>query len=120
MGIPLTKDQGITVSLSTLASIGSALLAVWAMAGPLAERALAGEIDKKMEEKLSPINEALKISTESTVDSLITSISALKYKRDNCSPRPMCWEQRDQLDLDTAERKLATAEKVLAALKQAQ
>jgi hypothetical protein len=114
----LTKDQGLTVSLSTLASVAGSLLAVWAMAAPLAERALAGEIDKKMEAKLTPINEALKISTESTIDSLVTSISALRYKRDNCSPRPMCWEQRDQLDLDTAERKLRTAESVLAALNQ--
>jgi len=118
MGIRLTKEQGITVSLSTLASIVGSLLAVWAMAAPLAERALAGEIDKKMEAKLTPINDALKISTESTVDSLVTSISALRYKRDNCQPRPMCWLERDQLDLDTAERKLVTAEKVLAALNQ--
>jgi len=112
MGIKLSRDQTITVSWSTLASIVGSLTAVWMFAGPLAESALAGEIAKQV----APLTTAQVITITATVKNLQKQIAALEFKRDMCRGSD-CWSVRDQEDLASAKDDLVAAQAALTALK---
>jgi hypothetical protein len=118
MGINMTKDQGITVSVSTLASIAATLGSIWLFAAPIAETALAGEIEKQLEQKIKPIQDANIITITATVRNLQNAIIALEFKRDMCGASPDCWTVRDAGDLQAARNDLSAAQAALTALKQ--
>lgn len=125
MPMKMTKDQGLTISASTIVSIVGSLGAVWAFAAPIAQKALAGEIETQLEQKLKPIRDSQAaqqaaniITTSSTVRNLQNSITALEFKRDTCAPKPDCWTVRDAQDLQGAKSDLIAAEAALRALRQ--
>ena len=113
MGIKMTKDQGWTVSFSTLTSIVGSLGAMWVFAAPIAQNALAGEIEKY----LQPMQAAQVITITATVKNLRNQISALEFKRDMCGGSD-CWTVRDAQDLSAARDDLKAAEDALRSLKE--
>ena len=124
MGMKLSKDQTITVSWATIASIATSLVAVWGFGSAIVQKAVAGEIKIEIETQLKPIQEKLSnqiaaqvVSLGATVKNLRTSITALEFKRDTCR-LPDCWTVRDAGDLDAAKIDLKAAEDALNLLRQ--
>lgn len=123
MGIRMSKEQTWTVSWSSLVSVATALTAVWAFAAPIAQKAMAGEIQAEISKQLAPIQKQLSnqtaaqiVSLNATVKNLRTSITALRFKRDMCANTPNCWTVRDAEDLDAAITDLDAAQKALLVL----
>jgi len=126
----LDKQQTITISWSTIVSIASAVGAVWAFAGPLAEHALAGEIQKQLEKQIAPLQQQQAISQsqqqmliqlqktqlQTNIRNLKNQIAALMFKKDMCAGAPKCWELPDVQALVAAQADLNDAEMVLAAI----
>lgn len=117
MGMRLSKEQTMTVSWSTLASIAGSLGAVWLFAAPIAQKALAGEITEQIRQQVAPLNTAQVITITATVKNLQKQITALEFKRDNCHAID-CWTIRDAEDLTAANDDLKAAKDALKALKQ--
>ena len=80
------------------------------------QTALAGEI----QDQIRPLSDALEISTMANIRQLRTAISALNFKKGQCTVSTAgvpCWTLNDQKDLDDAVVDLQTAETVLKALR---
>lgn len=109
----LSKDQTITVSWSTIASMAGSLAAVWAFSAPIVEKALAQEIKQQIE----PIASSFEVIIQQNVRSLRNTIAALEFKRDMCGTEPNCWTVRDAQDLANARDDLRAAEAALSGIK---
>mgnify|MGYP001595137334 CR=1 FL=1 len=116
MGIRLSKEQTVTVSWSTLVSVIGSLVAVWAFAAPIAQNALAGEIEKQITKQIAPLNAAQIITITATVKNLQKQVAALEFKKDMCAGAG-CWTLRDAEDLQAAREDIVAAQKALNALK---
>lgn len=123
MGIRLSKDQTITVSWATLASITAALASVWGFGAPIVQKAMAGEVKEEITKQLEPIQRQISaqtaaniVSLNSTVKNLKAAILALAFKKDMCGGVPGCWTLRDAGDLDAAANDLKAAEDALRLL----
>lgn len=115
MGIRVTREQGVMVSISTIVAFVGAV----ATCVPVAEWALAGEIQKQ----IAPLVMSQITQIQSTVKNLQNQITALEFKRDMCANPPNregCWTVRDAQDLTGAKNDLAAAEESLRGLHEAQ
>lgn len=117
VGMKLSKEQTATVSWSTLISILGSLGAVWAFAAPIAQTALAGEIERQISKQVAPLTAAQVITITSTVNNLRKQIASLEFKKDMCAGSG-CWTLRDAEDLQAARDDIVAAQKALNALKQ--
>ncbi len=124
MGMMLSKNQTITVSWSTLASIVASLVAVWGFGSPIIQNVMAGEIERQITKQIAPINDKIATQTtaqiitiSSTVNNLKKQIAALEFKKDMCAGAS-CWTLRDAEDLQGAREDIVAAQKALNALKQ--
>lgn len=94
------------LTLSTVvAAVGS--LAVLA---PVANYVLAGEVAKQV----SPLVKSQRVLLQQTLDTLMSSIAAMQYKKDTCHT-PECWTQEDAKNVARMGAQLnATAEALKA------
>ncbi len=122
MGMRLSKDQTITVSWATLASIATSLIAVWGFGSSIVQKAVAGEIKDEIAKQLEPIQKQISAQTSAnivslgaTVKNLRASITALRFKKEMCAGTS-CWTLRDASDLEAAENDLKAAESALKLL----
>jgi hypothetical protein len=113
--IAARKEKAVLISWATLTSVAGSLAAVWAFASPLAQQALAGEIQKQ----LAPLVIAQVITLQSTVKNLQNQIAALEFKRDMCGHDNACWTVRDAQDLAAARNDLTAAQHALDVLAKA-
>ena len=127
--MPLDKAQTITISWSTIASVAASVAAVWGLAGPFAEHALAGEIEKQLQKQIAPLQQqqadvasqnamliALqKTQLKTTIRNLKAQIAAMEFKKDSCHTSE-CWTLQDVNTLVSAQADLNDAEMVLTAL----
>jgi len=125
----LDKDQTLTISWSTIASVCASVAAVWGLAGPFAEHALAGEIEKQLQKQLAPLQQQYqkeaaqqdmlialqKTQLQTNIRNLKNVIAALMFKKDSCH-EPSCWTIQDVQNLVSAQSDLADAQMVLDAL----
>lgn len=114
MGIKVTKEGGIMVGLGT---IMTALIAV-ATSYPTARAALGQAMKEQIQQEIQPLNDAFVITLEQNTRNLYNTITAMEYKRDNCTPKPECWTVRDAQDLANTRQDLAAALMALNGLKQ--
>ena len=117
MGIKLSRDQTITVSWATIASIATSLVAVWGFGSAIVQKAMAGEIKEQISQQIAPLNIAQVITITATVKNLQKQISALEFKKEMCAGA-LCWTLRDAEDLTAARDDLVAAQSALKALKQ--
>lgn len=110
--MPISREQGKTISLSTLFAVLSAL----ATAYPTAKAVLAGEVSEQIKREIKPLQDAQIITIAATVRNLQNAIVALEFKRDMCAGDD-CWTIRDAQDLQSARTDLAAAEAALRALR---
>lgn len=120
----ISKEQTYTVSLSALGSVIAAAGAVWGFAAPIAQNAVAGEIQKEIAKQIAPIQSQISknakaqiISLAATVKNLQTAVTALEFKMDMCRGSD-CWTIRDAQDLTAARNDLRAAQDALAALRE--
>jgi hypothetical protein len=111
--VEFSKDQKVTFSFSTIASVVASLAAVWVFASPIISTALADKIDDKLE----PLTVAFEITMTSTIHNLRNAITALEFKRDMCAGEANCWTIRDAQDLTSTRADLTAAESALKRLK---
>ncbi len=116
MAMRLSKEQTWTVSWSTLVSIAGSLGAVWAFAAPIAQSALAGEIERQITKQVTPLKDAQIITITATVNNLRKQIAALEFKKEMCAGTG-CWTLRDAEDLQAAREDIVAAQRALSALK---
>jgi hypothetical protein len=112
--LKISKDQTITVSVSSIVSVVAGLGSVWMFAGPIAERALAGEI----QEQIAPLTDAFTLILTQNIANQRAAITAMRFKRDMCAGAVECWTLRDAQDLDAAERTLRSMEQALERMQQ--
>jgi hypothetical protein len=118
MGIKVTKEQGVMVSLGTIMSV----LVAAATSYPVARAALSQEIKDQVREvtreENRPLINAFEITLQQNVNTLRKAIAALEFKRDMCGATPGCWTVRDAQDLTFARDDLRAAEEALAGIKE--
>jgi septal ring factor EnvC (AmiA/AmiB activator) len=99
------------------------------LAGPFAEHALAGEIEKQLAKQIAPLQQqqadvtsqnamliALqKTQLKTTIRNLKAQIAAMEFKKDTCHTAE-CWTLQDVNTLVSAQADLNDAEMVLTAL----
>ena len=105
MGIKVTKEGGFMVGLGP---IGTALVAM-APAYPVARAALGQEMKEQIRQEIAPLTSAFEVTINQNARTLQKTIVALEFKRDNCTPKPMCWTVYDAEDLSNAREDLAAA-----------
>lgn len=100
---------------NVIVSFSSATLAIWTLAQPIAEHALAGEIERQVAPLKKQINssvEAQIVQLSATIRGLHNSIAAQEYKRDTCRTGE-CWTARDNIDLSNTKDELVAAQQAL-------
>lgn len=103
MAMNISKDQKITISISTIVAIFGSLAATVAGVKPFIETALAGEI----KEQIQPLTDAFQIILLQSIESKQNAITAMEFKRDMCAGAPGCWTLRDAQDLKAEQDALA-------------
>lgn len=106
-----TKRETLLGMLTVAASATTAAGTLWGFT----ERVFAGEIA----EQLKPVIMTQRILLESDISSRRRAITALEWKRDNCTPKPDCWSVRDAEELVTAKAELDAREQAYRALTRA-
>ena len=81
------KEKGVTVSLSTIATLIPVLAFVWFIVQPLLltniSDAMADEIQQKMNAHSKPMESAFKVIIKGDIDKLKKSIALLEWRRDH-------------------------------------
>jgi len=81
------KEKGITISLSTIATLIPVLAFIWFIIQPVLltniSDAMADDIDKKMNEHSRPIESAFKVIIKQEIAKARRSIALLEYRRDH-------------------------------------
>lgn len=103
----VSKDTKITVSISVIAGIITSVIGLWTFSAPIAQRALAGEI----QDQLEPITDAFTVLLITNITNQRNAITAMRFKRDT-SPLGT-WTLREAQDLDAAEKTLVSMEQAL-------
>lgn len=113
MGIKVTKEQGVMVSLSTILTVVVSV----ATSYPTAKAVLAQEIKEQIQTEIRPLTDAFTITLQQNVRSLRNSIAAMEFKKDMCGSATDCWTVRDAQDLANAREDLRAAEIALAGIR---
>lgn len=81
------KEKGVTVSLSTVATLIPVLAFVWFIVQPVLlnniSTAMADDIQKKIDQEQKPIEAAFKVLLLADINKLKKSIALLEWRRDN-------------------------------------
>lgn len=96
------KEKGITVSLSTIATLIPVLAFVWFIIQPLLlqniSTAMADDLKEQMEEHSAPMESAFKVLLLADINKAKRSIAALEYSR---TADPQAWTaERNQILVD--------------------
>ena len=115
----VTKEQGISISISTVASFVTVVGALWLFGEPwLVGRmstAMAGEIQETVSKSVEPIHAALEVLVQRDVKTIREEIAEMKYHRDNATEDDP-WTRQDRRDLVELETELEAFEKAAEAL----
>lgn len=81
------KEKGVTISLSTVATLIPVLAFVWFIVQPVLlnniSSAMADDIQSKIDEEQKPIQAAFKVLLLADINKLKKSIALLEWRRDN-------------------------------------
>ena len=81
------KEQGVTISLSTVATLIPVLAFVWFIVQPVLlsniSTAMADDIQQKMNAHSKPMESAFKVIIKADIDKLKKSIALLEWRRDH-------------------------------------
>lgn len=106
MGIRVTKEQGVTVSLATVFAVLASIVTAY----PTAHKVLAGEIEKQVREQTQPLNDAFYTLIVQQIESAKNSLTAYEFKRSMCGGDTKCWTLRDEQDYRHAQDSLRALE----------
>lgn len=97
----ISKDQGINISLSTIASLCVIVPALWFIVLPIltssVSEALGEEISDQITEEVAPIKGAFNVLLLRDMTNLRREIADLEFRRDN--PPPDDWTAQDAQEL---------------------
>ena len=115
----VTKEQGISISISTVASFVTVVGALWLFGEPwLVGRmstAMAGEIQETVSKSVEPIHAALEVLVQRDVKTIREEIAEMEYHRDNATDEDP-WTRQDRRDLVELKTELEAFEKAAEAL----
>lgn len=90
------KEHGLTVSVSTIATLVPVLAAVWFVMQPLMvsqiSSAMASDLEDMIEDETKPIEGAFKVLLQSDINRLKRNIARLEYREEH---EPDEWTEAD-------------------------
>ena len=114
----ITKEQGISISLATIATWVPLIPLLWFVAQPIlvsaVSEAMAEDIQQQVQQGVAPLNMAFVAIIQSNIERLRRQIADMEFRRDN--PPPDDWTSEDAQQLVNLNIELDTQEDALEAL----
>lgn len=114
----ITKEQGVSISLSTITSVVALIPILWFVGQPIlvsaVSEAMAEDIQQQVQQGVAPLNMAFVAIIQSNIADLRRQIAAMEFRRDN--PPPDDWTAEDAQELVNLRIDLDTQEDALEAL----
>jgi len=77
------KEQGINISLNTVATLLPVLAVVWFLLKPAIIEAIAEDLDEQIAEQSQPLQSAFKVILRAEIADIIESIAMLEYREEH-------------------------------------
>ena len=108
----VTKEKGIEISLSTVASLLVVIPVMWLLIRPLIATSLAEDIKRTVAMEMQPINNAFVALLQRDVNMTKKEIAALRFNQNRAED----WDQGDAKHLADKEIELTALEEAKDAL----